>query len=275
MLTADSYAKINLLLYNLGKRADGYHELYTIFYLIDLHDTITIRQSTATALRCNIPYIPVNSSNIILKVDAVLREGYGLKTHFDIELIKRIPVGGGLGGGSSNAATYLQMVIEHEGLAIDKAEQHKILAALGSDTAFFLYPPVAVGRGRGEVLTPVENFPKLHLVLVSPNIHISTAEVFSSKNLSLTTDEFINMMDVSKNQDTLIKCMRNDLESAVFPAYPLLKQICGDIEKAGAVKALMSGAGSSLFGVFKSIADRDRGYLWLKKEYKESLVVKL
>jgi 4-diphosphocytidyl-2-C-methyl-D-erythritol kinase len=271
-ISGKSYAKVNLYLYVTGKRADGYHELDTLFYGIDLYDTITLTESAKTTLRTNLPYIPTDQRNIIMKVDAILRAEYGLTLNYTIDLHKNIPVGAGLGGGSGNAACYLQLVnkIADLGLSID--DMHSILARVGSDTAFFLYLPAAIGRGRGEILTPIKEIEKVYMILINPKIFISTKEIFINKKLKLTTLSDIPTIKDSYPFNDLVQSMHNDLQPVAESLHPEISDICKSLELAGAERAMMSGSGSTVFGVFRDEDSRDKAFERL--DYPDYLVVK-
>ncbi len=273
-LSAESYAKVNLFLHVLGKRADGYHDIYTLFCAVDLCDTLSVSFADSTHIICDRPDIPVNEDNIILKVDKILREEYSLEPHFKIELHKVIPVGAGLGGGSGNAATYLQLVNRLAGMGLSRLEMHKILERVGSDTPFFLYTPMALGEGRGERITPLETAPKLWILIVNPNIFISTAAVYAGKKLRLTSEDLLPKIPNSLNAEEIVKMMTNDLEPAVFDGYPLTAELCGALGNAGALKAMVSGSGSSVFAVFRDKKGRDAAYDTIYKRYPDYMIVK-
>ena len=259
-LSEESYAKVNLFLHVLGKRKDDYHNIYTLFCAVDLCDTITLSLADRQHIVCNRTDVPVNEENIIVKVDKILRDEYGLKPYFKIELHKVIPVGAGLGGGSSNAAAYLRLVNKFIGMGLCTAEMHKILERVGSDTCFFLYPPIALGEGRGEKITPLKNMPKLWILIVNPDIFISAAAVYSGKKLRLTSEALLPKIPNSLNTDEIAAMMTNGLEPAVFDSYPLTAELCASLENAGALKAIVSGSGSSVFGVFRDRMNRDAAY---------------
>jgi 4-diphosphocytidyl-2-C-methyl-D-erythritol kinase len=275
---AKSYAKINLFLRLLGKRGDGYHNIFTLFCAVDLYDTIGLsfaETPAKTHIICDNADIPVDSGNIILKTDKILRDEYGLALHFKIELNKSIPVGAGLGGGSGNAAAYLMLVNKAAGMGLNRAEMCKILEKVGSDCCFFLYPPMALGEGRGERITPVENTSELLFVIVNPGIFISTTLVYSSEKILLTERTLLPKIPCSLNLDRIVEMMSNDLEPAVYDICPVSAELCVALKSAGALKAMVSGSGSSVFGIFESIHTWDAAYRKICEMYPEYKVFKV
>jgi 4-diphosphocytidyl-2-C-methyl-D-erythritol kinase len=273
-----SHSKVNLFLHVLGKRADGYHDLYTLFYATGLTDRIFLESAIDTSLICNLPYVPTDKRNIILKIDAILREKYGLRENFKITVEKSIPVGAGLGGGSGNAACYLKLVNEAAGLNIPFKEMEKILASVGSDTVFFLNGSQAIGEGRGEKISPVEALPKFHLLLVNPGVSISTADIYASSKLILTKKTDLPKLFASLTVSGLKDIMWNALQPAAQALFPLIGDLCRKMEEAGAAATLMSGSGPTVFGIFTDATLLQEAYEKLlaecPKEYKIWALIK-
>lgn len=249
-LTLESRAKINIFLHVLGKRADGFHELYTLFAPIGISDTITVTKSGKFEITCTNPDIPTDERNIVSKVKKILAE-YGINTNHTVYIVKRIPDGGGLGGGSSNGAVYLKAVLELENVEMPLEEQVRIMAQVGSDTAFFLYDQPMTGEGRGEILTPYGNLPEAYVLLVNPAVHVSTAQVFTSGNLQLTDRAEVNRIPHIAKFDEYSKVLYNGLEPAVLPFYPEVAKAKETVMRSGADFALMSGSGATVFGLFR------------------------
>jgi 4-diphosphocytidyl-2-C-methyl-D-erythritol kinase len=233
-----SYAKINWSLRITGKRADGFHDLETVFQTIALHDELTFRESDHLALTCDDPTIPVDETNLVLRA---ARAVHAPPTA--IELRKRIPAGGGLGGGSSNAAATL---VALGGTRADLAE---IALALGSDVPFFLVGGTAYATGRGEVLTPMAPMTGIPLLLLLPEERVSTKDAFAritrySQPLGLDAyRDFANFT--------------NDFEEPIFAMLPRLRQLKQRLYDAGATWAAMSGSGSTIVGAFATSEARD------------------
>ena len=246
-----SLAKINLDLRVLYKRADGFHELRTIFQTISLADRIVIEytpgRKTGLAISGNVD-IP---NNLILRAaDAVMRETRA-KGEVRFELDKRIPMGGGLGGGSSNAAAVLLALPVLLGKPIKAAKLHELAAELGSDVPFFLYGGTALGLGRGTELYPLADAtPSVRGLLIAPPVHVSTPDAYRALNCTGGDAAPAVYFDPAKwpTQGT------NDFETAVYAQHPELDRIARRLKRAGAAVVRMSGSGSSIFSVFSDVA---------------------
>lgn len=269
-----SYAKINLFLQVISKRPDGFHNLNTLFTKIDLFDTITIESADKFSISCTLSEVPTNKNNLVWKVKNIVEDRYGISCCINVHIDKIIPIGGGLGGGSSNAATFLIMINKLYDLSLSYDEQADILRSVGSDTVFFLHDCSMLGAGRGEILEVVPILPKLNLLIVNPGIFISTGQIFSDKNLRLTAYGEIIRMRLPLSLNGLIEVMSNDLETPAFIKFPELVKIKTALEEKGAVKAMMSGSGSTLFGIFKDEEDLNRVYQYFRTMYPDYFVVK-
>lgn len=271
-----SFAKINLDLRVLHKRPDNYHELRSVFQTVSLADAITIeyektrRTSITLTGNVNIP------NNLIERAArAVLDQARAAATlHFTLQ--KRIPMGGGLGGGSTNAAAILLALPALLGKRVDVK---RIAASLGSDVPFFLHGGTALGLGRGEELYPLPDLPALPGVLISPAIHVSTPDAYKDLNRTLTiaTDD----VDTVKFQSVVWgmgnerpvqdwkTLSENHFEAAVFNRHPQLHQIKRRLQRVGASPALMTGSGSAIFGLFESKGLRDKAATVLRTQLTE------
>ena len=264
-----SLAKINLDLRVLNKRPDGFHELRTIFQTISLADTIEIEYSpgrTRIEINSNIN-IP---GNIIEKTaDSVLSVA-GKTARLGFVLKKRIPLGGGLGGGSSNAAAVLLAlpVLLKKPLGIEKLME--LAASLGSDVPFFLLGGTAVGLGRGTEVYPLPDLPSLPALMITPGIHVSTADAYRALNRELTNAGPRN--DFQAVTWNVSEGYENDFESVVFRQHSHLKLIKGKLLNLGARPALMSGSGSTIFGIFPSRQLRDQAAGWFRREFADDQV---
>jgi 4-diphosphocytidyl-2-C-methyl-D-erythritol kinase len=254
-------AKINLYLRILTLRGDGYHELRTLFHPVTgLHDTITVEAAHDDNLYLRCPENPdlECASNLIYKAWKAYGEATGFKPGVFVTLTKRIPMGGGLGGGSSDAAAMLRHL---QSLAGERALDHETLTALaarlGADVPFFLMDGPATAEGVGERLRPAAvDLKGLTLVLASPDIHVETAWAFSAWDAantppgpeeSLTTQA----LDTKNASPVSPLSVANDFESVVFRKYPMLRKIKEKLLRDGASAAAMSGSGASLFGLFR------------------------
>jgi 4-diphosphocytidyl-2-C-methyl-D-erythritol kinase len=249
-----SYAKINLGLHITEKRSDGYHNLQTIFFPIKWTDIVEV--IPANTLRLYVSGINPcanDEDNICLKAFRLLQHDFCLKGA-DIYLHKHVPVGAGLGGGSSNAATVLLAVNEVFSLNMNTEQLLPYAAQLGSDCAFFLYSQPMAATGRGEILSPIDiSLQGYKLLVVKPEISVNTAQAY--QNIVPCKDRpslwEIAALPVEKWRHRLT----NDFEDSVFAQYPLLAQIKADMYRQNAVYAAMSGSGSAIFGIFRSIPD--------------------
>ena len=249
-------AKVNLGLHILGKREDGFHELETLFQMVNWCDEIKIEcLSRGLELVCNQPDIPTDKGNLVIKAADILQARYpGRCKGARIHLNKNIPHGAGLGGGSGNAAGVLLGLNFLWGMKLKREDLISVASELGSDVPFFLFSPCAIGRGRGEILEPVKNSIRFYVLMVYPGFAVSTASVYGNLKLKLTKRE--NNISILKNfllQSEFAKLgatWSNDLELFVFKEYPGLSGIKKEMLALGAKGALLSGSGSTVFGIF-------------------------
>ncbi len=254
-ITLRSYAKINLGLHILGKRDDGYHEIRTVYQTISLFDRIKIDllRKQRTEFRCDHRGVAA-SDNLVLKAIRLVQERYGIKEGFSVHLEKRIPVGAGLGGGSSNAAVTLLGICRLLNLEFSSSELIELAGLLGSDVPFFLVGGKAIGIGRGSEVYPLVEGAKKLVLLVVPTDSVSTPDAFSRISFQLTMRIGKSMIPVfcSRYWDTLCdeKILENDFESVVFCDFPELKRLKEALLRSGAVGAGLTGSGSVVFGLF-------------------------
>ena len=249
-----SYAKINLGLSILGKRSDGYHNIATIFQEIDLFDELIFHKTgqPGIKIRSNDQTLPVDASNLVHKAIATLLEHADEAFGVDIMIEKKIPTGGGLGGGSSNAAMALRVVNEWLQKPLTINELLRIGAGIGSDVPFFLLGGTAFGEGRGEILTPLFWDLSAWICLICPGIHVSTAWAYNEMKIALTNKEKFTkfkplFQEVSPHA---LGKLENEFEGMVFRRHPILLNYKELLLEGGAFYASMSGSGSSIFGIF-------------------------
>lgn len=254
-----SPAKVNLGLNIVSKREDGFHNLKTIFYpIIDLYDEITFKTSSKFKFICDSPLPDLSNNNLILKAVEILEDYTGKEINLTIELKKRIPVGAGLGGGSSNAAATLTTLNKLYKFNLSQKELQKLALKLGSDVPFFLNRKTAIGKSRGEKLSPINFKIEYPILLINPGIHISTKEAFA--NIIPKPVEFdYNKISVY-NINELRKVLTNDFESFVFGKYPEIESIKNQLYSIGAIFVLMSGTGSTVYGIFKNVESAKEAY---------------
>jgi 4-diphosphocytidyl-2-C-methyl-D-erythritol kinase len=245
-------AKVNYRLDVLGKRADGYHDLRMIMQRVDLCDDIEISLSEVPGVRvvCGRAGVPDGPGNIAWRAADTLLKLSGREIGIDIAITKRIPVGAGLGGGSSDAATVLMGVNELLALGLTSERLREIGVKLGADVPFFIFKKPALAEGIGDQLTALGQVPDLWVVLVNPGIHVSTAWVY--QNLQLTRKEDVAIVSRSYSSlDEVCAVLSNDLEPVTFGRFPAVRELKEKLLAAGARGSLMSGSGSTVFGLFE------------------------
>ena len=268
-----AFAKINLGLRVHGRRPDGYHEISTVFQTVSLRDTLSFQATTDEKLElvCSDPSIPTDESNLVLRAAAALRERFGVKQGARVGLEKVIPAGGGLGGGSADAAVTLAALAALWELETNAAELAEIGARLGADVPFFLYGGTALGTGTGTDIRPLVDAPKMHLVVVAPGVHVSTAGAYRALGApALTKVEPLVNLSVSRTEadfpDSLCDVWSNDFEAVVVRLYPEIGRARERLVEASAHRVLLSGSGSSVFGVFESEGEAGRAGAALRAE---------
>jgi 4-diphosphocytidyl-2-C-methyl-D-erythritol kinase len=243
ILTLESPAKLNLFLHITGRRPDGYHELQTIFQIIDYCDRLHFESNDSgiLTLQCDIPELS-GDDNLILRAARALRDKSGCSMGADVTLEKNIPMGAGLGGGSSNAATTLLALNRLWKAGLSTEELCALGVRLGADVPLFVKGQSAWAEGIGEVLTPIDLKQKFYLV-VTPDCHVSTKDIFSNQQLTRNTTA-IKMAAFLAGQT------RNDCENIVRELYPLVDEALKWLNQH--VDARMTGTGASVFAGFDS-----------------------
>lgn len=258
-IVMDSYGKINLGLDVLYKREDGYHEINTIMQQISLKDTLTIEENKDDIiLQCNKSDLPLDSTNLVYKAWEKLKEKTNIKRGIKITIDKQIPIAAGLAGGSSNAATVLKALNFLWELGLKEEELMSIGVEIGADVPYCIMGGTAYAEGIGEKLTPLKAFKEKSILLVNPGIGVSTEYVY--KNLKLEKSPRVNMkkiiLDIEMdNIKSLGENIKNVMEEVVIKEHPIIKQIKKEMKEYGALGALMSGSGPTVFGLFD---DKDK-----------------
>lgn len=263
-LTLPSFAKLNLYLEVLKKRPDNYHDIETVFERIDLCDKIILtsrRADREIRISCSSPEVPKDSSNLCYRSAKLLQEEYGINEGLDIAIIKRIPVGAGLGGGSSNAACVLAGLNKFWGLRIPQKGLLAFAKSLGCDVPFFICNlPFARGVDRGDTVRPLKVPRRVrfwHLVVV-PKIMVSTPSIYRKwdADSGLTRqkgDVNILTLGLEENKPALIsRGLFNSLEKVTGVSYPEVGCVRGKLAKLGLKSILMSGSGPAVFGICSS-----------------------
>lgn len=242
-------AKINLGLNVLYKRADGFHELESVFYPVNIFDSIEILD--AEELRFSVYGIDIPgdpNDNLCIKAFKLLQAEYDI-SYVHIHLLKNIPFGAGLGGGSADAAVVLKMLNKKFQLNLRVEQLEAYAAQLGSDCAFFIKNSAQLALGRGEILESVDlDLSQKSFLLIKPNFGISTKEAYENIRTN-DKNEPIREIVATRVEDWAGR-LKNDFEEALFPKYPLLAKIKNELYEQGAIYASMSGSGSTMFGIY-------------------------
>ena len=261
-----AYAKVNLRLDVLGRRADGYHELRTIFQAISLHDTLVLETKREPGIdlciagNSQLAGEPGANNLVYRAIEELCRE-IGFQHGVRAVLTKRIPVGRGLGGGSSDAAAALLGLLRLAGKRIEAARLLEIASRLGADVPFFLHGGRALGIGRGDEIYPLPDAARRRVLVISPHeIAVPTKDAYGWLSEELTKGE-----DPTKLMRFCALCwspqggaLSNDFEAAVFPRYPRLAAIKRELLQQGAAEASLAGSGSAVFGVYQHPAKARR-----------------
>lgn len=258
--TVRSPAKVNLFLAVTGRRADGYHELVSLMCPVSLHDTLTVTVGGETGMRCSHPAVPSDETNLAWRAGVAYYRALGRPLPpLSVNIDKRIPVAGGMGGGSSNAAAILTALNEMAGNPLSLERLMAVGLTLGADVPFFVLGRPAVARGIGERLSPVSLIGPTHVVVVGIDVAVSTASVYKSLNLALTKCQKLTKCPALNGQKlSPLQFPCNDLESVTETWHPVISEAKASLRAAGAEVALMSGSGPTVFGIFKDAATAQR-----------------
>lgn len=259
MYSIHSPAKLNLFLEVVNKRPDGYHNIDSIFAAVDLCDEITVELLTCDSINVTTdhPSVPNGENNIIYKAVNELKKAFKISSGVSVCVKKRIPVGGGMGGGSSNAASVIATLCNCWNIDVTKAPVPGIAARLGADVPFFLYGDgLAQCTGIGDQIKKIFSSFEMSFVIVNPCVIINTGEIYRSINLTYapnTSKIFIEMFNTS-DLLKISKYFFNRMEETVFARYPQVKNVKDELMNAGCTGSLMSGSGSSVFGLVRNQA---------------------
>jgi len=255
-----SPAKVNLRLEILRRREDGYHELRTILQKISLHDTLLVKlkKEKGISISTDHPSLPIGRGNLVYQAAQVILKKSEYKGGLHIDIRKEIPLGAGLGGGSSNAATTLKALNQLLEIGFSTKELLKMGLGIGADVPFFFLDGAAVARGIGESLKKIE-LPDLWYVLINPNFEVSTRWAY--ENFILTKRHFhFNLQGFVKTPEEISHLLWNDLEGVVSHKYPQIEGMKKMLLSAGALGALMTGSGPTVFGVFSGKWEAEKAF---------------
>lgn len=250
-------AKINLGLDAVRKREDGYHEVRMIMQMINLYDKITLRKKTEPGITvtANLSYLPVNEDNLVYRAAKLLMDEFQVDGGLEIELQKYIPVAAGMAGGSTDAAAVMVGVNRIFQLGLNKKQLMERGVKIGADVPFCIMRGTALAEGIGEELTPLPAMPHCSLVIAKPKIHVSTKFVYGNLKVRELTEhpDIDGQVQALRENDLeqLVARMGNVLETVTIPAYPVIDEIKHTMMKYGAMGAMMSGSGPTVFGIFE------------------------
>ena len=258
-LTLQAPAKVNYRLEVIRRRPDGYHDLRMVMQRVNLCDTIiiTLTETPDISVTCGKKGVPDGQGNIAWKAARAMLDLADHGPGAIIDIAKNIPVAAGLGGGSSDAATVLMGMNELLGLMLSEQRLMEIGVTLGADVPFFIFQKTALAEGIGEELTPMPAMPAAWVLLVNPGVHVSTAWVYRS--LQLTNRAGLDKLpELFRSVEDICSIFSNDLEAVTIPAFPVISEIKETLLREGAAGAMMSGSGPTVFGLFRDQESAER-----------------
>jgi 4-diphosphocytidyl-2-C-methyl-D-erythritol kinase len=272
---ARAFAKINVGLHVLGKRPDGFHEIRTVYQTVGLADLLQVSISPRQKgihLECNHGDLSAGPENLVYRAADLWQRSTGYKGGIRLRLEKKIPMGAGLGGGSSDAATTLLALERLTGNRLELLARIELAARLGSDVPLFLLGGRVLGCGRGEEIYPLTDLPARHCLIVFPGFSVSTAEAYAALGLRLTErkeDRKINVL--GKRSPFPLEAWgpaENDFEWFVFARWPELARVKRQLIRAGAETASLTGSGSALYAVYESAQQLNRAASRMPADWK-------
>ena len=269
-LRLKSPAKVNLRLEILRRREDGYHELRTILQKISLCDTLSVslKKEKGISISTDHPRLPIGRGNLVYRAAQMILKKSEYKGGLHIDIRKEIPLGGGLGGGSSNAAATLKGLDQLLEIGLPTKELMKMGLGIGADVPFFFLDGAAIAAGVGERLKKIE-LPDLSYVLINPNFEVSTRWAY--QNFILTKRHFhFNLQGFVKTPEGISRLLWNDLEGVVSHKYPQIEGMKKMLLSAGALGALMTGSGPTVFGLFSGKREAEKAFKNLEHKVRRS-----
>ncbi|MCY4603964.1 MAG: 4-(cytidine 5'-diphospho)-2-C-methyl-D-erythritol kinase [Gemmatimonadetes bacterium] len=256
LLVEKAYAKINLGIKIVGRRPDGYHEILSVAQCVDLADVLDFELASSDQLTCSLDSLSTGPDNLVCRaVDAFHAQLDRPAQSFRIHLEKNIPIGAGLGGGSADAAAALRALNRFYDQPFSNADLRQIAATLGSDIPFLVEGGTALMRGRGEILESLSWEGAVFYVLAYPDVEISTAWAYGQLGPSLTGNSpyfnfIVSLSGGCVDHDRLFEVLENDFTPAVERTYPIVAELRSQLDRVGARATLMSGSGSTVYGIF-------------------------
>lgn len=269
-----AYGKINLSLDVLGRRENGYHDVSMVMQTVDIYDVISLSQlkdENEIVLTTDVEGLPLNEENIVYKAIKLVKEEYGIATGVSVHIEKHLPIAAGMGGGSADAAAALRGMNRLFKLGLDGKELEKLGVRLGADVPFLIKGGIALAEGIGEKLTALPDFPDCSLVIVKPNISVSTKEVYEAFDaLTEVVHPDIRQLTVSlgqKNLEYIVKLLGNVLEGVTIKKHNVIENIKQLLLENGAIFSMMTGSGPTVFGIFEN----EEKATVVAKEFKQDL----
>ncbi|NLG04695.1 MAG: 4-(cytidine 5'-diphospho)-2-C-methyl-D-erythritol kinase [Clostridia bacterium] len=263
-------AKINLGLDVIRRREDGYHEVRMIMQNVNLYDTVSMKKCAENKIkvRTNLYYLPTNENNLVYKAAKLLKDEFDLKEGVEIDLKKHIPVAAGMAGGSADAATVLYGMNRLFKLGLSKENLMKRGVKIGADVPYCIMRGTALSEGIGEILTPLPSMPKCHVLIAKPGISLSTKYVYEN----LHANELKQHPDIDgiiegireKNVKKVAAKLENVLETVSIKEHPIIAEIKEFMKQNGALNAIMSGSGPTVFGIYDDLSLAEQAYQKLK-----------
>lgn len=273
-------AKINLGLCVKDKRPDGFHNIVSLFQTVSLYDELIINHNNESGLSCEAPGVPLDETNLVLKAERVFCEHFGIDTRLHYTLTKQIPSGAGLGGGSSDAAAAIRGCAKYHGVGANSNTLREIAENVGSDVPFLIDCGTAIVTGRGENIAPIQWPYDFTYVIVYPAISISTAwaygHVTTHDGVFTPCEAMVERLLVGEkvSDDEFCTLIVNDFEEPVFDAYPEMAILKKRIGESGARRAVMSGSGSAVIGIYDSQDEAQKAAEILRESYIDVFVAR-
>lgn len=253
-----AYAKINLGLDVVRRREDGYHEVRMVMQTVQLYDKLTLNvlEEDDIRIKTNVDFLPVDESNLVYKAIKMLKDKYNIKQGMEIDLFKCIPVAAGMAGGSTDCAAALVGASRLFGLNLSNQDLMELGVKLGADVPYCIMRGTALSEGIGEVLTQLSPMPECFILIAKPPISVSTKFVYEHLDIAGVQKhpDIDGMVQAIKEGSLtgITERMENVLETVTIPAYPVIEEIKKVMKEQGAMNALMSGSGPTVFGIFES-----------------------
>ena len=271
-IVTKAYAKINLGLDVLRRREDGYHEVKMVMQTVDLYDVLLVskKEEDIITISTQREEIPVNEDNLIYKAIKLMKDQYGFEGGVHVELVKNIPIAAGMAGGSTDAAAAMRAVNELFELNRPVEELEKHAVKIGADVPYCIQGGTVLSEGIGEVLTKLPNAPQCILLIAKPDIMVSTKYVYENLNLpELKKHPDIDLMVEAIREgdaEKMLEPMDNVLATVTEEKYEIIKEIKQTMKRNGAIKAMMSGSGPTVFGIFETMVQAATAFDAIKEK---------